>query len=62
MQCCNFSLYKLKCIFSRSFSEMKLVKTRLRNRLCDKTLDETMRLIIEGPETLMYEDLDTMTF
>ena len=44
---------------------MKLVKTRLRNRLCDETLDEAMRMsIIKGSETLMDEDLETiiMTF
>ena len=34
---------------------MKIVKTRLRNIiLCDKTLDEAMRVrSIEGPETLI---------
>ena len=49
---------------SRSLSEMKLVKARLRiNRLCDETLDEAMRVSTEGPETLMDEDLDAiMTF
>ena len=37
---------------SRSFSEMKQVKTRLRNRLCDETLDEAIKVSIECPETL----------
>ena len=33
---------------------MKIVKTRLKNIiLCDKTLDEAMRVSIEGPETLI---------
>ena len=34
----------------RSFSEMKLVKTRLRNRLSDSNLSRLMRIAIEGPE------------
>ena len=44
--CCTLSAT------SKSFSEiMKLVKTRLRNRLCDETLDKAMRVSSEGPET-----------
>ena len=42
----------------RSFSDMKLIKTRLRNRLGDQTLDHAMRVCIEGPETLSSTDLD----
>ena len=34
----------------RLFSEMKLVKTRLRNRLSDSNLSRLMRIAIEGPE------------
>ena len=34
----------------RSFSQMKLVKTCLRNRLSDNTLPKLMRIAIEGPE------------
>ena len=34
----------------RSFSQMKLVKTRLRSRLSDNTLPKLMRIAIEGPE------------
>ena len=34
----------------RSLSEMKLVKTRLRNRLSDSNLSRLMRFAIEGPE------------
>ena len=45
---------------SRSFNEMKLVKTTLRNRFCDETLDEAMRVNIDRSETLMDEDLDTI--
>ncbi len=34
----------------RSFSKMKLIKTRLRNRISDSTLPKLMRIAIEGPE------------
>lgn len=34
----------------RSFSQMKLVKTRLRNRITDSNLPKLMRIAIEGPE------------
>ena len=36
----------------RSFSQMKLVKTRLRIRLNDSNLASLMRIAIEGPELL----------
>ena len=41
-----FSFYKLKCTLPEAL--VKLVKKRLRNRLCDKTLDEAMRTSIKG--------------
>ncbi len=34
----------------RSFSQMKLVKNRLRRRLSDVSLAQLMRVAIEGPE------------
>ena len=34
----------------RSFSEMKIVKTRLRNRLSDCNLERLMKISVEGPE------------
>jgi len=34
----------------RSFSQMKMIKTRLRNRLSDCNLARLMRIAIEGPE------------
>ena len=34
----------------RSFSQMKFVKTRLRNRLSDINLARLMRIVIEGPD------------
>ena len=41
----------------RSFSDMKLIKTRLRNRLGEESLDQAMRICIEGPDTLSDADL-----
>ena len=41
----------------RSFSDMKLIKTRLRNRLGEESLDQTMRICIEGPDTLNNDEL-----
>ncbi len=34
----------------RSFSYMKQIKTRLRNRINEQNLIHTMRIAIEGPE------------
>ena len=34
----------------RSFSDMKMIKTRLRNRLSDDNLQHLMRVAIEGLE------------
>ena len=45
----------------RSFSDMKLIKTRLRNRLDEESLNQTMRICIEGPETLNDELKDIVT-
>ena len=33
----------------RSFSQMKLIKTRLRSRLSDMNLEHLMKIAIEGP-------------
>ncbi len=44
----------------RSFSDMKFVKTRLRSRLSEETLDQAMRVRIEGPEKLSYRELETI--
>ena len=48
-----------KATVERSFSGMKLIKTRLRSRLGEETLNHTMRISIEGPDKLNSEDLDT---
>ena len=41
----------------RSFSHMKMIKTRLRNRLNDTNLKRLMRIAIEGPE-MKFEDFN----
>ena len=38
-----------------SFSQMKLVKTRLRNRITDDNLARLMRIAIEGPELTVVD-------
>ena len=42
----------------RSFSSMKLIKTRLRSRMGEETLEHTMRICIEGPDHLTHETLE----
>ena len=42
----------------RSFSQMKLIKTRLRNSLNEGNLSHLMKISIESPETLEENDLD----
>ena len=41
----------------RSFSQMKLIKTRLRNSLSKGTLPQLMRIAIESPEKLTEDQL-----
>ena len=42
----------------RSFSQMKMIKTRLRNRLGEDNLSNLMKIAIESPESLADEDLE----
>ena len=42
----------------RSFSQMKMIKTRLRNRLGEDNLSNLMKIAIESPENLADEDLE----
>ena len=42
----------------RSFSQMKLIKIRLRNRLSDTSLSHLMKIAIKSPETLLDSDLE----
>ena len=39
----------------RSFSQMKLVKTRFRNRITDDNVARLMRIAIEGPELTVVD-------
>ena len=42
----------------RTFSSMKLIKTRLCNRMGESTLEHTMIICIEGPDRLSNETLE----
>ena len=42
----------------RSFSQMKLIKTRLQSRLCDTSLSHLMKIAIEYPDKLTDSDLE----
>ena len=42
----------------RTFSSMKLIKTRLRSRMGEDTLQAAMRICIEGPDQLSEETLE----
>jgi len=44
----------------RTFSSMKLIKTRLRNRMGDATLEHAMHICIEGPNSLSDETLEAI--
>ena len=44
----------------RTFSRMKLIKTRLRSRMGENTLEHTMRICIEGPDRLSNETLEAV--
>ena len=42
----------------KTFSDMKMVKTRLRSRLGEDTLDYALRICIEGQDTLDNDKLE----
>ena len=44
----------------RSFSQMKMIKTRLRNRMGKKSLSHLMKISIESPEQLSDSDLENI--
>ena len=44
----------------RSFSQMKMIKTRLRSRLGEKSLSHLMKIAIESPEKLSDSDLENI--
>ena len=41
-----------------TYSSMKLIKTRLRSRMGEDTLEHTMRICIEGPDRLTNDMLE----
>ena len=42
----------------RSFSQMKMIKTRLRNRIGENSLNHLMLIAIESPDELSENELD----
>ena len=62
------NLHKLAVIFlslpvatasvERSFSQMKMIKTRLRNRIGELSLSNLMKIVIESPDTLSDNDVE----
>ena len=44
----------------RTFSSMKLIKTRLRSRMGENTLEHTMRICIEGPDQSTDDTLEAV--
>ena len=45
----------------RTFSQMKLIKTRIRNRMQEKTLDSLLRIAIEGPTIEQFPVQEVVT-
>ena len=62
----NFSIPANVCLtipvgtvsVERSFSHMKMVKSRLRNRLGEANLSYLMKIVLESPEALADEELE----
>ena len=48
----------LRHCVERSFSQMKLIKTRLRSHLCDNSLPHLMKIAIGSPDKLTDSDLE----
>jgi hypothetical protein len=44
----------------RTFSQLKLIKTRVRNRMNEKTLDSLLRIAIEGPPISEFPVTETV--
>ena len=58
LACCCLSLPIGTASVERSFSQMKLIKTRLRNSLGELSLSRLMKIAIESPETLFGSDVE----
>ena len=52
LACCCLSLPIGTTSVERSFSQMKIIKTRLRNRLGELSLSRLIKIAIKSPETL----------
>ena len=50
----------ITCMVERSFSHMKIVKTRSGNHLGDEILDMLLKIAVEGPKTLNNKLLDVI--
>ncbi len=44
----------------RTFSQLKLTKTRVKNRMSEKILDSLLRILIEGPPTSEFAVSETV--
>ena len=44
----------------QSFSQMKMIKTRLRNRLGEKSISHLMKIVTESPKKLSDTDLENI--
>ena len=61
LACCCLLLLIGTASVESSFSQMKLIKTRLGNRLGELSLSHLMKIAKESPETLSDGDLEVVT-
>ena len=54
----NLTLPVATASVERSFSQMKLIKTRLRNSLSESSVSHLMKIAIESPDTLTDSNLE----
>ena len=54
----NLTLPVATASMERSFSQMKLIKTRLRNSLSESSISHLMKIGIESPDTLTDSNLE----
>ena len=58
--CLSVSIPVSTASVERSFSQLKLIKTRIRNRIGQSSLSYLMKIAIETPEKLSDSDLDAI--